>query len=188
MELVVQRRKIPARVRLADSTSLDGALYTAVEGRRGAPESLADRLNDTTERYLPFALEDRHLLLNKAHIVVVELPEAVRGSEEAPSEDTKEFRLMLRLADRTTAVGTTRVTLPPERTRALDYLNTRAARFIDLLIDERIFLVNRDYVVAVTEVFSSDLDGGVWAPFGPLGEFAPRKGTARQTPRTRDES
>ena len=190
MEFLIQRRKVAARVRLADSSVLEGALYAAIEGRRGAPETLTDRLNDTTERYLPFALEDRHLLLNKAHIIAVHLTDEDQAQVEGPpSEQSKEFHLMLRLSDRTTVMGTTHATLPADHSRALDYLNDRAARFIDIVIDDHVFLVNRDYVVAVTEVFSSDRGKGrVWEPFGPAGDFTSSPKPPRARRPSRDQS
>jgi hypothetical protein len=49
-------------------------------------------------------------------------------------------------------VGRTYAKMDPERARALDYLNLRASRFIDLLVDDQALLVNGECVVSVTEV------------------------------------
>ncbi len=165
MDLVVPKRKVPARIRLADSTILDGFLYAALEGRRGTPETVADRLNDSTEKYLPFALKDRHLLLNKARIVTVRTVSTERRNEESSIAETgerREFRLKLTLSDGTIVVGSAHAPMPDDHARPLDYLNNRAPRFIDLVIDEEVFLVNSDYVVAVTEEPLFDKGAGPW--------------------------
>jgi len=154
---LVPKRKVPARVRLADAAVLKGALYVAMRGSGGKPETVAMRLNDWTEKFLPFALEDRHLLLKKSCIVTIELANTERGSEELAQEGGKEFRLKLGLLDGTSVSGKALGEVPPGRTRALDYLNG-APRFIDLMIDETVVLVNGNYVVAVSDVFDSDLD------------------------------
>jgi hypothetical protein len=45
-------------------------------------------------------------------------------------------------------VGRFRISLPPERSRVLDFLN-RAARFLPLVGQNRVTLVQRRYIVSV---------------------------------------
>ncbi len=154
---LVPMRKVPARVRLANSAVLNGAFYVAMRGARGKPETLAHRLNNWTEKFLPFALEDRHVLLKKSCIVTVEIPSSERENEESAPEDRLEFRVKLDLLNGTAVAGNARGEARSGRTRTLDYLNS-ASRFIDLLVDDAIVLVNGSYVVAASDVFDPDLD------------------------------
>ena len=167
MTQVVPKRKVRARVRLANSRGLDGFLYAAVAGARGEPETLADRLNDSTEKYLPFALEDRHVLLNKSCIVALEVPRSELpepGEAQAEDREVTEFRLRFDLSDGTSISGVVAAEMPFDRERPLDFLNLRAARFLGVKAGDGAILINGDFVVSVTEVHASDVDAARWAP------------------------
>lgn len=148
---VVPRRKVPARVRLADSTALEGSLYAPVAGSLGRPGRMVDRLNDAAERYLPLALHDRHVLVHKSRIVAVELSESDGGIGQSSSAYARELRLRVALLDGSTVQGRTYAEMPPSRARVLDFLNATVPRFIPLLRDDGVVIVNGDYIVAVSE-------------------------------------
>jgi len=167
MKLVIAKRKVPALVRLANSTLLEGFLYLAIGGKRSTPESVADRLNDSTEKYLPFATNDRHLFMNKSLVVSAKIPLAEGGIGERQAsevEEKREFRLRFHLLDGTAIAGVAIAAMPLDRGRALDFLNLRAGRFVDVLEEDHILLVNMDFVVAVNEILAQDLEAEPWAP------------------------
>jgi len=171
MKLVVPKRKVPALVRLANSTILEGFLYLGVAGRRGTPESVADRLNDSTEKYIPFATNDRHLFMNKSFVVSAKIALAEGGiGERQPSQEgeRQEFRLRFHFLDGTAVTGVAAAAMPYGRERALDFLNLRAARFVDVLEEDHILLVNMDFVVAINEILAQDLEAEPWTPM-PAG-------------------
>lgn len=171
MELVVPKRKVPALIRLPNSALLEGFLYLAIKGRHGAPESVSDRLNDSTEKYLPFATDDRHLFMNKSCVVSVQIPLAEGGiGERQPSQEgeRQEFRLRFHFLDGTALTGAAAASMPYGRERALDFLNLRAARFVDVLEEDHILLVNMDFVVAINEILAQDLEAEPWTPM-PAG-------------------
>ena len=148
--MVVPRRRVRARVRLADSV-YEGALYAPVEEPGGGPGRLSDRLNESQEKYIPLALENRHVLLRKASIVVVELGEEEREIEQQVTRAARELHLRFRLSDGTTLRGRTHAEMPPESARVLDFMNERAPRFITLLRDGQVLILNERHVTAVSE-------------------------------------
>jgi len=171
MELVVRKRKVPALVRLANSTLLEGFVYLAIKGRHGAPERVSDRINDSTEKYLPFATDDRHLFMNKSCVVSAKIPLAEGGiGERQPSkkEEKQEFRLRFHFLDGTAVTGVAAAAMPYGRERALDFLNLRAGRFVEVLEEDHILLVNMDFVVAINEILAQDLEAEPWTPM-PAG-------------------
>ena len=171
MKLVIAKRKVPARIRLANSTLLEGFLYLAIGGKRGTSESVADRLNDSTEKYLPFATNDRHLFMNKSLVVSAKIPLVEGGIGErqvSEVEEKQEFRLRFHFLDGTAITGVAAAVMPYGRERALDFLNLRAARFVDVLDEDHILLVNMDFVVAINEILAQDLEAEPWTPM-PAG-------------------
>lgn len=148
---MVPRRKVRARVRLADSTVYEGALYAPVETVDGRPGRVVDRLNEPNEKYLPLALEDRHLLVNKAGIVTVELRVKEGDTEQDASDDGRELHLQLQLSDGSTLSGRTYAEMPPASGRVLDFMNATAPKFITLLLDDQVLIVNEGYIVAICE-------------------------------------
>jgi hypothetical protein len=165
MELVVPKRRVGARCVLSTGSVLVGHFYVAVTRADGRPETLAQRLNDTTERFLPIALETRHVLLRKSHLVTVEMPiEELGGEVLADTEagfERKELRFQLDLWNGTSILGRTFARMN-KHARALDYFNQGAWRFIDVVLDDRVMLVNGDYVAAVTEEVVADDEIGSW--------------------------
>lgn len=148
--LRVAKRRVPVRVQLADQATHDGYLYADLYRLDGAAASVVDRLNDPLEDYLPLATGDEHLLLGKAAIVTVRV-----GIDQIliPTvEGAKALGVRIQLANRTGVEGTIHAILAPARSRALDYLNETAHRFIPLVSGNTATLVNRRYIVGMTEV------------------------------------
>ncbi|MFQ5876564.1 MAG: hypothetical protein ACE5JH_02565 [Acidobacteriota bacterium] len=151
--LTVPKRKVRVRVRPVTGGVLDGEFYVSLKTASGRPERVSDRLNDSSEKYLPLALEDRHVLLSKACLVSVEVG---RGEEDADPQvfrDLRRLRLELGLTDGSRLRGSVYAWMEPAHSRALDYLNAPRPRFISLFEDDRVVLVNGDYVAVVSELF-----------------------------------
>lgn len=148
MELFrIPRREVAVRIVLDDGRSLDGRLFTAPAGHDGVPESVQEHLNDPSEDFVPLACAEDRFLLNKAGIILVQLPEGtdrVDGLDEGIGRDVA---VRLTLAGGTSLIGRVRIAMPPERSRVLDYLNA-APRFLPLLGEGVVTLVNRNYIVS----------------------------------------
>ncbi len=146
----VPQRRVEARIRLGDGRQLQGTLFTAEAGPGGAPGRLADRLNDAQERFFPFVADGVGRLLNKSGVVLVVLG-AGAGEAELPAEVAdREVAVRLTLRSGEEIQGHLPYTMPPERGRLLDYLNS-ASRFVPIRVGEELCLVNLRYVVDLQE-------------------------------------
>lgn len=143
----VPRREVPARVLLDDGRILDCVVFTAVAAPGGGPQHVLDRLNDLDEEFLPVACGGDRFLLNKSGIMTVQItePGELEGLGSAPG---RQATVRLSLTGGISLVGRFRISLPPERSRVLDFLN-RAARFVPLVGENRVTLVQRRYIVSV---------------------------------------
>jgi len=144
------KRRIAARVSLVHGVVLEGTLYADVHRLDGSPGSIVDRLEDPLVKYLPLAVDDRHVLLQKHQIVTIELgPEDSRPPETA---ELRELRVRLRLSTRAILEGSFFAVLSPVHSRVLDYLNVTPSTFLRLFQADRLALVNGQYVVEVSEL------------------------------------
>jgi len=144
------KRRVTARVSLVLGAVLEGILYADVHRIDGTPGAIADRLEDPLVKYLPLAVEGRHLFLQKNQIVTIEL-----GPEESrpPAvEELREFRVRLRLSTRAILEGSLLAVLSPAHSRVLDFLNVTPSTFLHLFQPDRLVLVNGVYVVEVSEL------------------------------------
>lgn len=145
------------RILLDDGRSIDGDIFTAALGRDGEPESVLERLLDPEEEFIPLACGDDWLLLNKSGIILVEAPPDAAGRE--PDEDgAKRVPVRLSLAGGTSLVGRLAVRMPPGRARVVDYLNA-SPRFVPILGDNRVKLVQKGFIVTVRSAAEGD-----WTP------------------------
>jgi hypothetical protein len=143
----VPKREVPARILLDDGRLLDGTVFTAISGREGGPQRVAERLNDPEEEFLPVGADGNRFLLNKSGIITVEIAE---GAEEEPA-DLEAGRLIpvrMTLTGGVSVIGRLHVVMPAERSRVLDYMNA-APRFLPLLGEGKVTLIQRSYIVSV---------------------------------------
>lgn len=141
--------KVETRVRilLDDGRTLDGSLFTSVTGPSGGPETIQDRLSDTSEEFVPLACGNDRLLLNKSGIILIQCPFEAAGL--SPDETSgKEVLVRMSLAGGTSLLGRFDIRMPPERSRVIDYLNC-APRFVPLLGDGQVTLVQKHFIVTV---------------------------------------
>jgi len=144
----VPQRKIAVSLTLAGGAQFAGELFVPTAGRGGTPGRLGDRLNDESERFLPVASESGGLLVGKRSIVTIRLGVDDAGRENHEEEHDREVRVLVGLEGGLTAEGRVAYTLPPERSRLLDFFNA-APRFIALLDSEGATLINTDRIVEV---------------------------------------
>ena len=135
---------------LADGTTLDGVLYADVQHVDGTPATIGDRLEDPLVRFLPFESENQLCLLHKASIVSVELADDDGQSPAVPH--AVELRVVVRFVQGRQLTASLFATPWPLRLRVSDLLNSSPYQFLRFFRDDRLMLVNRDYVVAITEV------------------------------------
>lgn len=146
----VPRRRVRATVRLAGRGVLKGDLYAEQVHLDGSPGRVLERLNDSSERYLPLAVHDSHLLLNKRHIVVVEIETC---EVERPAGSSRAARVRVDLTDGSAVEGS--IEMPPANgagSRTLDHLNALPDGFHVVWTTNAACLVNTGYIAVVAEI------------------------------------
>lgn len=141
---------VPVRVRLEDGRTLDGGFYVPTMASEGRPGRLLDRLNDGAEYFLPLAGR-YETLLNKERIVTVQLASGHHQAEGIEDGFACEQRVRINLVQGEILEGWIRYLMPEEKTRLLDYLNS-APRFIAVISEPRVTLVQRRFIVGVEEL------------------------------------
>jgi len=147
LEYQVPRREVRARILLDDGRILDCLVFTAATAPDGGPQRVLDRLNETDEEFVPVSCRDDRFLVNKSGIVTVQItqPDEIAALSDAGAI---ERAVRLSLAGGINLVGRFQISMPPERSRVIDFLNA-AKRFVPLLGPDRVTLVQRNYIVAV---------------------------------------
>jgi hypothetical protein len=143
----IPKRQAQARILLDDGRSLDSTMFLALSFQERRPETIADRLNDTSEEFLPVAVGQDRFLLNKSGIITVQISDPAELAD-AVDAGAREPVVRLTLAGGTGLVGKLRITMPAERSRVLDYLNA-SPRFLPLLTGTGVTLVHRRFIVSV---------------------------------------
>jgi hypothetical protein len=142
----VPRREVAARILLDDGRTVHGSVYLAVAGLDGRPETVAERLNDPSEEFVPVASGSDRFLLNKSGILTVHVP--VAGEAVHDMDGGREAPVRISLAGGIGLLGSLHIAMPAERSRVLDYLNA-APRFLPLRSHEGVTLVHRRFIVSV---------------------------------------
>ena len=145
----VPQREVPVIVELRDGSERRGHLYASASGPGGRPGRLIDRLNDDEERFLPLTDGGRGWLLNKDWIVRVAVDVDHRALELESEAGAHRVEVRFEMASGSAIEGTVFYTMPPDKQRLLDYLNSEG-RFIPLRHDGGAWLINRDHITQVT--------------------------------------
>jgi hypothetical protein len=122
-------------------------MFTAVSARDGGPQRVIDRLNDPGEEFVPVSCRDDRFLVNKSGIVTVQItqPDEIAAVRTGSGRDAA---VRISLTGGISLVGRFEISMPPERSRVMDFLNV-APRFLALFGENRVILVQRSYIVAV---------------------------------------
>lgn len=126
-----------------------GSLFVRTQGPRGeGEEEPLDVLNEE-KAFVVVQRQDPEEIrfYNRASIVRVEYREEVRDELAGATP----LRCRLHMMDGSLFEGTVMKSLPPDRSRLFDFLNTPHERFIKLYLDEhRTHLINKSYINYVT--------------------------------------
>ena len=141
----VPQREIEARLLLEGGQEIDGKLFTPELGPDGEPGRILDRLNDPAENFLALVTNRGPLLVNTDWIVSVRLP---LGEEMLDPTAQECLGVHFRLAGGSTVMGNLSFSMPPERSRLVDFLNA-GPRFLKLVDDHGVLLVQCRFVVTV---------------------------------------
>jgi hypothetical protein len=144
----IPRREVPVQILLDDGRSLNGTLFTAVTGPEGRPEDVLHHLNDVGDDFVPLVCGRDSFLLNKAGIIWVQVAGGPAREIGADTASAQRISARVTLAGGVSVVGTLAIVMPPERSRAVDYLNA-AGRFLPLFGEDGVTLVQRRFVVTV---------------------------------------
>ena len=144
----VPTRKVPARALLDDGRVLECAIYASEAGPAGHAQSLQQRLNDAAEDFVPVSSGEDRFLLNKSGIVTVEVLEPRREMDLLDLDSGQNVPVRLSLTGGLSLLGTFHVVMPPGRSRVLDFLN-HAPRFVALVGENKLTLIQRSYIVSV---------------------------------------
>ena len=144
----IPRREVPVKLRLIDGRHLDGTIFTSELGPDGLPEHVLHHLNDAGEDFVPVVCGGEAFLLNKAGILWVELAAELEAATIEEDALAVHVPIRLTLAGGLSVTGTLAIVMPPERSRAVDFLNA-AGRFLPVQGDGTVTLVQRRFVVTV---------------------------------------
>ena len=145
-DLKVPLQEVSVRLLLQDGNEFNGSLFSSSIRAGGRPGSILDRLNDSSEKFVPFAFAAQSSLVNKSRIVWIEL--ATSDEQQPESDVATQCRVTLTLTNGLLVEGWVRYELPPERQRLLDFLNS-AGDFVAIFDDQHTTLVNLASVVRV---------------------------------------
>ncbi len=152
----VPTRTVEVDVYLARGTSLRGRLFLAASPNiEGDMASLSQALNDERD-FLPFEVGEesgcRAIVLNKEHIIRVHLAAGELPAGTGADADTRQAEpapeTVLNLSDGTHVCGQVQVDSPETASRLVDKLN-RAPRFIPVVCDQGVDLVQREHVLTL---------------------------------------
>ncbi len=139
------------------------SLWVHPEGLVVGEIFLEQRDDGTEDAYELFNRDEPFLILrrpppeplrfyNRNSIVRVQVPPAADGGE-GPAGAPPALAASLLMMDGSLLEGEIREPLPEDRSRLYDYLNQVRTRFIRLRVDgDRVFLVNKSYVIHATAV------------------------------------
>jgi len=147
--------KVPATLHLADGAELAGAVHvqSAVAHHPG-PETVVEMLNRPEPFMVLATEEDGVRFIPKVQVALLEYAateddeeaEAQRRSAAMPLKLEVEMMVTARVIE-----GVVAVELPPNRSRAQDFLND-GGEFFPLLVDSTLWAVHRTHVRTVRPV------------------------------------
>ena len=148
-------KEIHVQLRLEGGEVLAGQFFLSEHGPDGGPGLLSQRLNDDSERFLPLAVNGRVYLVQKSRIASIRVE---GGADEFPvpgGEAVTRVAVGVSMTHGLTIEGRTCYTMPRERERLVDFLNS-APTFVLLQQEEASMLINRDQIVSVWSLNPAD--------------------------------
>jgi hypothetical protein len=141
--------RIRAEVLVTGGRTLSGFIHLQpLASAHSGPETPQDLLN-RPEAFFPLTSDDGTRFLAKSQVLAVALPAEVPADDPDRRSAARPLGMKIELSDGSEVYGDAYSELPPDRPRALDFLN-EAAGFFGLLGPGGTRLVNRRHIRSVT--------------------------------------
>ncbi len=137
-------------VHLTDRRVLSGVIHLQMTARHhSGPETPVDLLN-REELFFALVLEgEQPVFVAKRQVLFLRLPPQPAIGDPDRASAARRIELEIELADGTLLEGIVMIELPPDRLRALDFLNS-APEFFALWTTEAVRVVNRNHIRAAS--------------------------------------
>lgn len=155
-ELRVPKHRIPVELTLVGGTTRNVLVFLAeFAARHSGPERLSDLLDGESE-FIPSveASTDAVFFLNRASVAVARMASSVEADDEGQHTIRTEHDVEITLVGGAKLRGLVAYVMPPERSRLTDYLNSEP-RFIELIEQEGVALVNKQHIALIEALGSS---------------------------------
>lgn len=146
--MVTRRHRV--EVRLTDRRSLVGDIHLQPTARLHAGAETPSDLLNREEPFFALMLEgEQPLFVAKAQVLYLQLPPQPAIDDPERASAARRIELEIELADGSLHEGVVMIELPPDRLRALDFLNV-APPFFPLWAPEWVRIVNRSHLRAAS--------------------------------------
>ncbi len=137
-------------VHLTDRRVLSGVIHLQMTARHhSGPETPVDLLN-REELFFALVLDgEQPVFVAKRQVLFLRLPSQPAIEDPDRASAARRIELEIELADGTLLEGIVMIELPPDRLRALDFLNS-APEFFALWSTEAVRVVNRNHIRAAS--------------------------------------
>jgi hypothetical protein len=145
-------QRLPVEVCLTDRRTIKGDIHLQPVARMHAgPETPSDLLN-RDESFFALMLEgEQPLFVAKGQVLYLELPSQPAIDDPDRASVARRIELEIELADGSKLEGVVMIELPPDRLRALDFLNS-APEFFPLWSPHWVRIVNKHHLRAASPV------------------------------------
>lgn len=142
--------RIRAEVLVTGGRTLTGNLHLQSQASsHSGPETPVDALN-RDERFFPLTDDsDRTIILAKSQVLAVGIGAGLPEDDPDRRSAARTIALRVELSDGNEFSGTVATELPPDRRRALDFLNL-ASGFFGLASESAVRFINRRHIRVVT--------------------------------------
>ena len=143
-------RQIRVDAHLTDRRVLTGGIYLQMVARlHSGPETPVDLLN-RDERFFALLLDGAQpVFVAKSQVLFLKLPSQPAIEDPDRASAARRLELEIELGDGTLLEGIVMIELPPDRLRALDFLNS-APEFFALWTTKAVRVVNRNHIRAAS--------------------------------------
>jgi hypothetical protein len=148
--------RVRADVLLVGRRTITGDIHLQPHAKHHAGGETAIDFMNRGERFFPVILEgEQPLFVARSQVMYLRLPALPPIEDPDRASAARRLGLEVELCDGTTLEGLVSLELPPDRTRALDFLNL-LPRYFAILTPDAIRIINRDYVRAVSPLVDLD--------------------------------
>ncbi len=137
-------------VHLTDRRVLSGVIHLQLMARHhSGPETSVDLLN-RDELFFALVLEgEQPVFVAKSQVLFLKLPSQPAIEDPDRASAARRIELEIELSDGTLLEGIVMIELPPDRLRALDFLNS-APEFFALWTTEAVRVISRNHIRAAS--------------------------------------